>query len=330
MLYLATQHPFLYNSILQEDRFVEWLSAALFIAAGSLRVIAAVRQRRLFDLLVGLFCIFVGGEEFSWGQRLLGFTPPDVFLEHNTQQEFTLHNFADIFGKPKGMLILSLLGYGLLLPILHRTGGGRRALERIGATVVSTRVAWWVTVAAILLIWYPVELTGEWVEALAGFLFFIAAPVSFSTRRVAGGAVLLSAALLTFVSARMAVGGPGMVRCAALEADAVLADVTAALDAYPDLVERDVHKRLYTAVQEGYVSAEMLNYLGTRCEGESDRASDRRKRYMVDPWGLAYWVSSRRLDERVRITVYSFGPNKSRDARDISASLEFAVPPYVD
>lgn len=330
MLYLATQLPFLYNGILQEDRFVEWLSAALFLAAGSLRVMAAVRQRRAFDFLVGLFCIFVGGEEFSWGQRLLGFTPPDVFLEHNTQQEFTLHNFADIFGKPKGMLILSLLGYGLVLPILHRTGAGRDALARIGATVVSTRVALWLMVAAALLIWYPVELTGEWVEALAGFLFLIATPVSFPTRRVAGGAVLLSAALLTFISARMAVGGPGLVRCAALETDAVLADVTAALDAYPDLVERNVHKRLYTAVQEGYVSAEMLNYLGTRCEGESERASDRRKRYLVDPWGLAYWVSSRRVGERVRITVYSFGPNKSRDARDISASLEFAVPTYVD
>jgi hypothetical protein len=41
-------------------------------------------------------------------------------------------------------------------------------------------------------------------------------------------------------------------------------------------------------------------------------------------------VSSRRVGERVRIAVYSFGPNKSRDARDISASLEFAVPTYVD
>jgi hypothetical protein len=51
---------------------------------------------------------------------------------------------------------------------------------------------------------------------------------------------------------------------------------------------------------------------------------------MVDPWGLAYWVRSRRTGDRVRITVYSFGPNKSRDAGDISASLEFTLPAYVD
>ena len=330
MLYLATQHPPAYDALLQEDRMVEWLSAALFLAAGVLRVVSAVRRRRVFDLLVGIFCIFVGGEEFSWGQRLLGFTPPDAFLEHNTQQEFTIHNFAAIFGKPKGMLILSLLGYGLVLPLLHRFANGRRILDRIGATIVTRTIAGWLIGAAVLLLWYPVELTGEWVEAFAGFLFLIATPVSVRSRAAAGGFALVSAAALTLVSARMAAGGPALVRCAARETDALLADLTVALDAYPDLVERNVHKRFYAAVQEGYVSAELLSYQGTRCEGESESTSDRRKRFLVDPWGLAYWVRSQRLGDRVRITVYSFGPNRSRDGRDINASLEFAAPDYVD
>jgi hypothetical protein len=330
MLLLSAQHPAFYHAILQEDRLVEWLSALLFLAAGALRIGAAIRQRRPFDLLVGLFCIFVGGEEFSWGQRLLGFTPPDVFLEHNTQQEFTVHNFADVFGRPKGVLIMSLLGYGLLLPLLERVAFGRRLLKRIGASVVAPSVAVWLVIAAVLLIWYPLDLTGEWVEALAGFLFLIATPAALRGRTVAGGVVVAGAALLTLLSARMAAGGPALVTCATLETDALLADVTAVLDAYPDLVERNVHKRFYSAVQEGYVSAELLNYLGTRCEGESAAAAERRKRFLVDPWGMAYWVRSQRSGERVRITVYSFGANKSRDARDISASLEFSVPGYVD
>src|SRR5688572_23204914 len=73
MLLLSAQNPPLYDALLQEDRFVEWLTAAFFCAAGVLRVVDGVQRKRWFDLLVGVFCIFVGGEEFSWGQRLVGF-----------------------------------------------------------------------------------------------------------------------------------------------------------------------------------------------------------------------------------------------------------------
>src|SRR5688572_16915438 len=94
-----------YESLMQEDRFLEWLTAVLFAIAGVVRLRTAIINRRWFDGLVALFCLFVAGEEFSWGQRLLGYTPPDWFLAHNIQQEATLHNFADVFGRPKWSLI---------------------------------------------------------------------------------------------------------------------------------------------------------------------------------------------------------------------------------
>lgn len=309
MLLLSVQRPLFYDAILQEDRFIEWVTAAFFVAAGSLRIVDAIKRRRLFDFLVGAFCIFVGGEEFSWGQRLLGFTPPDVFLEHNRQQEFTLHNFADVFGKPKGVLILALLGYGLVWPLIAR-------FERLGASRIRPAVSFWLVMSAALLLWYPVDLTGEWVEALAGFLFLAATPVSFKRRAFAAIVAVVLAVALTTLSARMAVGGAAALRCAQAETNAILADIVDGVRDHPDLLERNVHKRVYTAMQDGYTRTEWPGYAATPC------SSATRRRYLVDPWGMAYWVRSRRAGDRVRITVYSFGPNRVRDARDISAMAE--------
>lgn len=81
------------------------------------------------DELVAMFCLFVALEEISWGQLLLGYVPSAVFLEYNTQQETTLHNFANVLGKPKWVLAATLVAFGVLLPI--------------GATVAPTGASTW-------------------------------------------------------------------------------------------------------------------------------------------------------------------------------------------
>ncbi|MEL6488969.1 MAG: hypothetical protein AAFQ95_03310 [Cyanobacteria bacterium J06621_3] len=53
------------------------------------------QNRRLMSslyyvIIAGTF--LVGMEELSWGQRLLGFEPPEFWLENNAQAEFNLHN----------------------------------------------------------------------------------------------------------------------------------------------------------------------------------------------------------------------------------------------
>lgn len=45
-----------------------------------------------FLLIAGAF--FIGMEEISWGQRLLGYQEPEFWTKHNVQSEFTFHNFA--------------------------------------------------------------------------------------------------------------------------------------------------------------------------------------------------------------------------------------------
>ena len=83
-------------------------------------------------MLLALFCLGVAGEEISWGQRLFGFKPPDVFLERNYQQELNLHN---VLMKDTGLgfalaskhLVMAIaLGYGLLWPLLVRLSPLRR------------------------------------------------------------------------------------------------------------------------------------------------------------------------------------------------------------
>src|SRR5690606_15336479 len=173
MVLLGIQVPERYESLLQEDRFIEWWTVPLFAVAGVFAVRRAVRHRRIFDALVGLFCLFVAGEEFSWGQRLLGLTPPAPFLEHNYQQELTLHNFADIFGQPKTVLVLALAGFGILLPAASLSSRGRDVLARIGATAPRLAATPWFAIAVALLVSYPLPYTGEWVETLAGGLFLL-------------------------------------------------------------------------------------------------------------------------------------------------------------
>ena len=44
--------------------------------------------------LITAAAFFVGMEEISWGQRLLGYEEPEFWSKHNVQSEFTFHNFG--------------------------------------------------------------------------------------------------------------------------------------------------------------------------------------------------------------------------------------------
>lgn len=321
---LAEVAPLTYDTSLQEDRLVEWLTVALFGAAAAFALRQAVRGRRPFDGLVGAFLLFVAGEEFSWGQRLLGITPPDAFLEHNRQQELTLHNFADVFGEPKWVLILALLGFGLVLPALARTRPGARLLARIGATPPSLALVPWFIGAAVLLLWYPLSFTGEWVEALAGGAFLLAFAPSSRALLTAAGVGVVGALVMTNVSARGRSATPAELACARAETEALLEDLAFGTAATGRLVgSTSVHKRVFTAIDEEYVRADRLaGFAAAACAGDDEAAE--RRRHAVDPWGTAYWLDVAREGREIRARVYSFGPNRRRDPRsgdDVSAEV---------
>jgi hypothetical protein len=335
MLVCARFAPDRYWGAMQEDRVVEWWTALLFLAAGVIALQRAVSQRRIGDALVALFCIFVAGEELSWGQRLVGYTPPPAFLEHNTQQELNLHNFRDLLGRPKWLLAGILAGYGLLLPAVVRTRSGRRILDTVSLTAPPVGAAPWFAAAIVLLVWYPVEFTGEWVETLAGGLFLATLggrAGAITTTAIVG---LGAAVVLSVASARRA-ASPELLACARDEVRVLSGEL--ALNATARLRRmRRVHKRVWTAAQDGYVRGDAAGALGAvSCRGADFDAAANRRRFLVDPWGTAYWllVEKKTGAETRELAVYSFGPNRRRDGEvglgegdDIIARAELLAAP---
>ena len=133
---LSVLNPDVYYQHVQEDQPLEWATFWGFMAAAVLFMRAAILQRERRQLpwfFAGLatFCVLVAMEEISWGQRLLGYSPPLYFLENNYQQELNLHNvMATSLRKQTARRAFSSL-YGLLLPLLERIPAGHELLAKL-------------------------------------------------------------------------------------------------------------------------------------------------------------------------------------------------------
>lgn len=313
VLFAVAAHRFapdLYERSMQEDRFIEWLTVTIFFSAAVILMPRAIRERRWFDFLVALFCLFVAGEEMSWGQRLLGYTPPSIFLEHNTQQEANLHNFSGVLGRPKWSLITALGGFGILLPLIARWKKGFAFLSQVGATPPRGALVPWFALAITLLIWYPLQYTGEWVELMSAFLF-LGTAASGSSFYVAVVAGVLGALGLTFASGARA-GGPPSIECAKAEVLAVLRDMESGAATVDLLAGPRIEKRVWTVITDGLIDhASLASLRAVSCDASIPAT---RRRYLVDPWGNSYWVSVRPDSTGLAdIEVRSLGPNRRRD-----------------
>lgn len=329
MLLLAFRDRERFTALMQEDRVVEWMSAALFAAAGAVRLPRAIRERRVFDLLVALFCLVVAGEEFSWGQRLLGFTPPAYFLERNVQQEFNLHNLHGTIGNPRRGLMLIMAGYSVLLPLAAMWRPTRRVLDTIGATAPSWQLAPWFLACIGILLWYPASFTGEWVEMLAGALFLYAAALPAAQFWVTVAAGLAVSAALTTISARSRGGDASRLVCARAEAAALVADLTRPGAPTARLRRRRgvVDRRVWAAWESGYIEIDSLRtFYRLACPGVAGKDPAERRRYVVDPWGTSYWLLvDRPVDSLRPLRVYSYGPNRRGDQTSPSGGDDVAA-----
>lgn len=325
---LATLEPRLCVSLAREDCWVEWLSFAVFLVAGIGFAREAVKRglrEGWFIAGLGLFCLFVAGEEISWAQRIFGVTPPKIFLTGNYQQEFNLHNFLKPYLSSEGQVALILIGWGVLLPLapLHLRWKEELAARRVIAPAMS--LIPWSVIGLLMLKIYPVAFTGEYVELLTGALFlaqamsFLAAP----GRRVALilTTIVVGAAGMGLTQSLARWAAPQEIACARLETRA-LADAVAA-GAATGRHERlsGVDKRLYTAIQQRYLKPEISQALLPIACPAVTKDPDRRG-YFLDPWGQPYWIRFTRKsdDAGFSTTVYSFGPNRRRDGGDEGAS----------
>ncbi|MEN6426216.1 MAG: hypothetical protein ABFE13_12685 [Phycisphaerales bacterium] len=87
--------------LLDEYGVIENGTALLYLIGGVFALTESFRRRgrdmpvgfqRWWLLLLGVFCLFVAGEEVNWGQTYFHFRTPEVMTRLNYQQQFSLHN----------------------------------------------------------------------------------------------------------------------------------------------------------------------------------------------------------------------------------------------
>lgn len=97
----------------REDGMIESLSAVFYFIAAGISIFLFFRsasddkiyllktKRNYFFLFLGLFLVFCGGEEISWGQRIFGIESGEYLNEINNQGETNLHNLYIFTGTNK-------------------------------------------------------------------------------------------------------------------------------------------------------------------------------------------------------------------------------------
>jgi hypothetical protein len=109
-----------YTWYLDEDGVSETATVIAYLVASPLLVIAAFRLRKerrwwalIPYLLLAAGAFVVAMEEISWGQRLLGYSTPEIVESRNIQDEFNLHNIRE-FGQWETRFLAVAAAVGLL------------------------------------------------------------------------------------------------------------------------------------------------------------------------------------------------------------------------
>jgi hypothetical protein len=131
------------------------------------------------------------------------------------------------------------------------------------------------------------------------------------------GAALILAVATTRVSGRLERERDiARIACADREVSALVDDVAAGGSGTRNLWRmRRVHKRIWSAINEGYVEGSALgSFNHTTCDGPPRDSANIRHQFGIDPWGSPYWLEVERTKDQHDVAVYSFGPNRRRDA----------------
>ena len=108
------------SGILETAQFIFMVIG--FAIAAQLMFAPFVRQRPLvlaMTALAALACLFIGGEEVSWGQHIFFWQDPSLVTAVNDEGELSLHNMNKGFERgPRALLEIGVAAGGLLVPIL--------------------------------------------------------------------------------------------------------------------------------------------------------------------------------------------------------------------
>lgn len=315
----------------QEDTWGEWGTFHAFALASALGLWGALKawregaedEQRLprAIMLAGLaaFCFLVAGEEISWGQRLLGFAPPEIFLQHNYQQELNFHNFLKTIAFDVKWLVAGIsFFYGITWaflakePALQKSRWGRAIASQAPPVVLTP----WHLGVILWIVVFPMRFSDEVAELLLGLVFVGDLALRVLPREmrkprvgaIAAGLVIapvLFGALTTPIADTLT-RRHEEARTAQMQGE--LPELGADLEK-ARRGEREpalIHARLYSVMEQDALEWPEAGKFA-RARGESNRG-----RYFLDPWNNPYWLYAR-ADSDV-VLVYSFGPNRRRDA----------------
>jgi len=329
---LSVLNPDAYYQHVQEDQPLEWATFWAFMAAAVLFMRAAILQREKRQLPwffagLGAFCILVAMEEISWGQRVLGYTPPLYFLENNYQQELNLHNVVPTSLRKQTLGAILVL-YGGLLPLLERIPVGNELLTKLRITAPPAGLAPIFVALVGLLIVYPLSYTGELIEACMAVAFLFSAIAASGSMGEdsnepgeAPAPIRWPAFIGTLSLVTILAFGSALWSRAQLSAEPVVVEVaTTEIRA----IERDL-RSLIDDEMLACGKHERLNAMAKRSNGARLTKGrfrsltrrglpEERAEFFIDPWSTAYWVRTRCNDRRDKVFIYSFGPNRARDS----------------
>lgn len=128
----------------------ELMQFVFITLAGVVAAVTLIKYRSVMNLytkawifIALLACIFVSGEEVSWGQHFFEWTTPQFWLEVNDQQETNLHNTSSwLDQKPRLILEIGVIIGGLLMPLLAKF---KPSILKTGYEIIYPPVTLWIT-----------------------------------------------------------------------------------------------------------------------------------------------------------------------------------------
>lgn len=365
LVVLAVSNPVLFNTWMYEDAWGEWATFYAFALGGATGMLGLARRirrkvvnsslsrERAFRcglFLVSLFCLAAAGEEISWGQRLLGVIPPELFQELNDQQELNVHNILISFVSAQFVVGLICFGYGVALPLAARHKrlqadnqlDSPQPVSRLEMVAPPLVLSPWFALVGVVYLIQPTPLALEADELLLGLLLFADVLLKCRTTESQYGAspwrsarplVLLSIPLLLGAVTnplldRFVFGADeNRVAQARAELAAIAWDLRHAGAIYPEIPHQDrlFDNRIFSAVRDDLIRfKDESRFYGARLNADLDDAERKRRSYFLDPWNNPYWICMKGYGP---IHLYSFGPNRRLDTLMI---FEQRVPTEAD
>jgi len=117
-----------YYYLIREDGPVEYASSIFWVMSAFIVLFHTIHlsgsksgagYQATFNIMLIVFFIICGGEEISWGQRIIGMETPEFVKSVNVQNEINIHNIGSI-SLFSNLFFLGMVTFFLFIPFFMR------------------------------------------------------------------------------------------------------------------------------------------------------------------------------------------------------------------